>query len=115
MAESLHEMAKRWLEVNTPSELNGDTWNFCIRVLRIDGDFEKLSEKLRAWAAANPAKTYRDDFFEKFPGAMRSDYGTPRTCIANVYGARWCPPDAECRTCWEAPLGTWGEKEKKDD
>lgn len=67
-------------------------------------------DQLQKWSDEHPApkpKTYADDFFEKFPEAIRID-GKPVSCRANLYrtSCRWkscnnvdqCAKD--CLSCW---------------
>lgn len=109
--ETLHEMAKRWLIAN-------ETPNYTNTLYQEIADCKLADEaidRLRKWAAENPpkpAKTYREDFFEKFPDAPRCGDGYPFPKIADIYpvnaskldAARWAltPSDA-----WDKPLGYW--------
>lgn len=130
MAESLHEMAKRMCKGRTcegcPCAFPGGCW---IDVLRVGFDTAKAESGIRAWAAANPVKSYKDDFFEKFPNAPRGGKGYEQYPTANLYTVypvckekdKEFYADTSDRDAWDkplgywdAPLGAWGEKEKDD-
>ena len=124
--ETLHEMAKRVCIdnrscVDCPMRgiaipYSGTVSRCAVRYIKADGErIEKAIEALRKWAAENPpapVKTYREDFFEKFPDAPRCGDGYPFPKIADIYpvnaskldAARWAltPSDA-----WDKPLGYW--------
>lgn len=103
MAESLHEMAKRWVKHNKGSATTNSLYELIARSEIADYEIETL----RAWAAANPVKSYKDDFFEKFPNAPRANSGRPLVCTSTIYGLKPCPGSGDCHKCWDAPLGTW--------
>ena len=119
--EPLHEMAKRMCGLRRRSELNwcvgcpiGKNENANRRlccIIEATPDIEEQIEALRAWAAENPVKTYKDDFFEKFPDARTDENGTPKAWLQNVYPLG----DAKRieylsmleRGQWDKPLGYW--------
>ena len=60
-------------------------------------------------------KTYKDDFFEKFPNAPRTDFGFPRVLLGEVYLVCKSKRTEFCRSTlvfdlWLKPLGYWEGK-----
>ena len=118
-AESLHEMAKRMC----------DTFECCdgcpldgIHKDCLPGTISKLTDAqqqeqldiMRKWNAENPpkhAKTYRQDFFEKFPGAQKRLDGYPIGWVCDFYKTRVKPQKFRAayqyQKSWDAPLGYW--------
>ena len=131
MTESLHEMAKRMCDKfedcdGCPVDCGYQYCAVGTYAALTEADIAAQLEILRAWAAANPVRTYRDDFFERMPDAPRGGAGWEHYPKANVDAVyRICKEkDKEfyCDTSdrdawdkpigyWNAPLGTWGEKE----
>lgn len=63
-------------------------------------DADELVDK---WVAEHPAKTYAQDFFEKFPNARKSCTGEPITCLMDMYSVDFeCSGD--CYACWNKVL-----------
>lgn len=58
------------------------------------------------WLEENPAKTLKDDFWEKHPKAKKYEDGTPYVCAGNIYPVSCIKRghDCLCRECWERPL-----------
>lgn len=51
------------------------------------------------WCAEHPVKTYRDDFFERFPKARKIANDLPCDCVNSFYGTDFhC--DKDCKFCW---------------
>lgn len=51
------------------------------------------------WCADHPVKTYKDDFFEKFPKAYKIEDNMPCDCVNSFYGTDFhC--DKSCKDCW---------------
>lgn len=49
----------------------------------------------------HPVKTYKDDFFEKFPRADRDESNYPCDCVNNLYGTDIvCVGENSCKDCW---------------
>lgn len=54
-------------------------------------------------------KTYKDDFFEKFPNAPKNDYGAPTFCPDKIY-PEFCLDDCffddtmTCSECWNKSM-----------
>lgn len=128
MAESLHEMAKRLC--NQYDDCEGCPvdcgYQYCAvgtYAALTEADIAAQLEMLRAWAAANPVKSYKDDFFEKLSGAGKQPDGYPLLHVISLYEIAESRRDeyrkAKHHDEWDkplgyldAPLGTWGEKEK---
>lgn len=55
------------------------------------------------WAAENPEKTIMDDFFEKFPNALRTSTGVPKACARHIGYIKECYR-TDCAECWQKPL-----------
>lgn len=72
----------------------------CTELLKKHTD--KYNEILLEWIDCHPVKTYRDDFFEKFPNAMRDKKGLPDACVNHIYGNKF-PCDSKCYECWKQP------------
>ena len=64
------------------------------------------------WDKEHPQRTIMDDFFEKFPNALRTKRGFPVACAKELgygrldscsFGIKGTP-GAECSKCWERTL-----------
>ena len=65
--------------------------------IRIDA----LEKAINALEKAIPVKTYKDDFFEKFPKADRDESNYPCDCVNNLYGTDIvCVGENSCKDCW---------------
>jgi hypothetical protein len=68
----------------------------------------KIHNLLDEYDACHPAKTYAQDYFEKFPDAPRYHDDQPKPCITDVY----CVSEhsgcdckgTSCRACWNRPM-----------
>lgn len=67
-----------------------------------DEDREVL-KVVQEWSDAHPARTYAQDFFEKFPDAPRRDDGSPKACRCVVYSNNHCKHNG-CEVCWNEPM-----------
>ena len=115
-AESLHEMAKLMCgqyDDCAGCPLDGVDLHCVVGVYAAitDAQAEAQLTGLRAWGAANPPKTYKQDFLEKFPGARTDEYGTPKAWLQNVYTLS-DTKRIEYRSMldrgqWDKPLGYW--------
>lgn len=80
--------------------------NKCI-VLK-ECDYSTAEAILAKWAAKHPEKTIADDFFEKFPNALRDDNGCPTTCARRLGYVCECliaeDKASDCVACWRRPL-----------
>ena len=47
---------------------------------------QRAIDEVEQWAKDHPRKTYRDDFFEKFPNALENANGYPFFSRQSVYG-----------------------------
>ena len=44
--------------------------------------------------------SYKDDFFEKHPNALKDVNGDPKPCRKVIYGEKKCPNQKSCHECW---------------
>jgi len=69
---------------------------------------DNVDEIIDKWVQEHPAKTYADDFFEKFPNAQLDSYGAPRACVNVIYGLGDCSKSEIsgiiCRDCWNQKM-----------
>lgn len=61
---------------------------------------DNADEIVDKWVAEHPAKTYAQDFFEKFPNARKVDNGRPCSCRKNIYGDEQDCGQVGCYDCW---------------
>ena len=75
---------------------NHPCWEFVKRYT------DEVNELILKWCDEHPAKTYADDFYEKFPNAERkSDNKTPNVCINRIYPHTVNNCDCyTCDLCW---------------
>lgn len=68
---------------------------------------EEVIRIVSEWSAANPVKTYKTDFFAKFPNAPKGLEDAPMPCKQYVYRCD-CPRVISggdtCIACWNQPL-----------
>ena len=64
---------------------------------------EKAEDIVKQWAKEHPAKTYAQDFFSKFPRALKETSGEPRVCRKYVYEGD-CRCGDNCVDCWNEPM-----------
>lgn len=67
----------------------------------------EIEEIIDKWVAEHPAKTYADDFFEKFPNAPKDDLGNPKCCLGSVYpefDMNTCQYYDSCEKCWNQEM-----------
>lgn len=64
--------------------------------------------RIQAWSDAHPQKTYKDDFFEKFPNASKDQEGYPFIDACQIYTNDDTMPDlcdgSSCCKCWDMPM-----------
>ena len=58
------------------------------------------------WAKEHPLKTYAQDFFEKFPNALKDHNGIPTSCKRNIYGGI-CR--GGCLYCWNSQMEEYND------
>jgi hypothetical protein len=124
-AESLHDAAKRMCDTfpdcdGCPCDLVFSHCVVGVQGVLTDDEADAQIAALRRWQAENPpkaAKTYREDFFEKFPEAVgyhaRLDDLTfyPYPKVGAIY--RICSEKVEefaklqNADAWDKPLGYW--------
>lgn len=80
-----------------------DCWVFTLPDSYPDEDIDAIVDK---WVSEHPVKTYLQDFFEKFPNAMKEESGEPIPCIGTIcselYG-KPCPV-GKCFECWNQEM-----------
>ena len=64
---------------------------------------DKAMEIIQKWSDEHPeepVKTFADDFFEKFPNALRDENGVP--CVGCPHHFEYCEYkcDRNCKECW---------------
>ena len=91
-----------------PSENKSFCW--LKKFTQSKADINGILKLLDDWAAANPVKTYAQDFFEKFPEAPKDPRGVPRCCPFDCgYSVSDdCINDkgmnSDCVACWNRPM-----------
>lgn len=78
---------------------------------------EKSIEIVQKWSDEHPLKTYKDDFFEKFPNARKREDGIPDICYKKIYGIkyRYGECDNGCAECWNEVMPEAVESEVKNE
>ena len=72
-----------------------------------DSDVEKVLQVVQDWSDNHPRKTYKRDFFEKFPYALRNAKDCPTMCVGDVYGSAcmmYTCTDEDCVQCWNRSM-----------
>ena len=69
-----------------------------------EGIPDNADEIVDNWLKEHPAKTYMQDFFEKFPNAMKATNGRPGFCRGFIYGREPECPDGGCAECWNQEM-----------
>lgn len=69
----------------------------------------KANEIILKWCDEHPAKTYKDDFFEKYPNTRKTDDGYPLCLKCMIYGYDCIISDrnvtiGDCKACWDMPI-----------
>lgn len=67
----------------------------------------QILSTVQKWHDEHPIKTYKRDFFEKFPNASKLENGTPYVCRNNIYGDGGRPHTCDkitCTQCWNEPM-----------
>ena len=62
---------------------------------------EKAVAIVEQCAKEHPLKTYAQDFFEKFPNALKNVNGIPIACKKKIYGGE-C--SSKCTNCWNLKM-----------
>ena len=64
-------------------------------------ELKEIIEIIEQWSKENPAKTYKDDFLEKFPNAVIAE----NICRYHVYKTGGCDRfTGDCELCWNEPI-----------
>ena len=65
---------------------------------------ENIVRIVETWSAEHPAKTYKQDFFEKFPNADEDGF-CDCVCREAIYGKNGCnDPKKSCESCWNEEM-----------
>ena len=64
----------------------------------ITNHIEEAVAFVEKWVAEHPAKTRKDDFFEKFPNAPTDERTLPRPCVKVLGYTDECT--GKCEECW---------------
>lgn len=102
--ETVKKMCKRYPHCAKCPLLTGLK---CLAHPNNDGPIEEVVSIVETWAAEHPAKTYKQDFLEKFPDAIMQKAGYPVVCKENVYGnpISKCGNDEHtCEICWNEEM-----------
>lgn len=59
---------------------------------------------VQKWSDEHPLKTYAQDFFEKFPNALKDHEGVPNACLVDIYGSSFDECYGCCIDCWNKPM-----------
>ena len=66
---------------------------------------DNIDEIVDSWVKEHPAKTYMQDFFEKFPNAPKDELGLPMPCVTYVYDDLEMKCDeCSCSDCWNQEM-----------
>lgn len=67
---------------------------------------EESVNLVEQWSQAHPQKTMMQDFFEKFPNALKDSFGNPVVCTQALGYGDFCCDDTKnnCTVCWSRPL-----------
>ena len=65
---------------------------------------DNADEIVDKWAEEHPIKTYMQDFFEKFPNALKEESSEPKTCVKNIYGIDIDCSKIDCVDCWNQEM-----------
>lgn len=70
---------------------------------------DKANEEILKWCDENPVKTYKDDFFEKYPNTRKTDDGYPLSLKCIIYGHDCIISDrnvtiGDCNACWDKAM-----------
>lgn len=84
--------------------------NFCkIATQGVEAEGNNAKEIIsivQKWSDEHPQKTYKDDFFEKFPNAFKNTLGEPMYCRKNLYegaDSNSCYSSG-CTDCWNEAM-----------
>lgn len=85
--------------------LDGTRCEFSTSSSLLDPENDKrILEVVQNWHDNNPLRTYKEDFFEKFPNAKKYDDGTPMACRNDIYGNVKDCSGRCCDVCWNEPM-----------
>lgn len=69
-----------------------------------DNFSDNADEIVDKWVKEHPSKTYAQDFFEKFPNALKFEHDRPSFCRGFIYGNEPECPDGGCKECWNQEM-----------
>lgn len=93
---------------NCPASMANNTYRIaCLDFMYQHTD--EYNEILLKWCDDHPIKTYKDDFFEKFPNAYRNAEGRPTACRQHIYDCN-CDMYDSCDECWNQPYESEDEE-----
>lgn len=67
-------------------------------------DLPTMISMVQKWSDEHPLKTYAQDFFEKFPNALKDHEGVPNACLVDIYGSSFDECYGCCIDCWNKPM-----------
>jgi len=68
-------------------------------------EIEKFVAIVEQWSKDCPAKTYQEDFIEKFPNCAKYKDGKPKVCVQYIYGKNSCEQfNSVCADCWNSTM-----------
>lgn len=77
------------------------------RCLDINGETEEIVEAIEKWSGEHSAKTYQQDFLEKYPNAKLYEGGYPMVCFSNLgyeeVTSEYCI-NTDCKDCWNRSM-----------
>lgn len=77
---------------------------FMLTLERLPNNADEIVDK---WVSEHPVKTYVSNFYEKFPGAERTESGIPNICIERIYNVaridEYCCK-TKCIECWNQEM-----------
>lgn len=61
----------------------------------------KMIDFVQKWSDEHQIKTYKEDFFEKFPAAERNEEGYPNFHPGHFYGGNCFGETIDSKKCWD--------------
>lgn len=103
--KDLKRMCKSFKDNCDGCPLHDKMYNVCL-MLTLESLPNNADEIVDKWVEEHPVKTYMQDFFEKFPNAMKEKSGEPIPCIGPIYSELYgkpCPA-GKCFECWNQEM-----------
>lgn len=78
----------------------------CREISITEDCLRKKIDVVEKWSKEHPVKTMMQDFFERFPKALKADDGTPYPCPRDLGYSQHggCGKFTSCYDCWNRPL-----------